>query len=196
MATLDRDIVSKVTALGVTELFTTRLRPQEGGSMGFAARISRHRSMFVFIVLVGVAAVWLTQRPAGAQEEVHVFWPVPSKVSVLNFEQPGFRLGDRLAARGPLLDGSRTSQVGHGYLDCVVMNRITDDPAEGPGGLYWCAAVLRLADGNLNLEGLDPHGPGVYTFAVTGGTDAYAGASGEATLTDTDEGADIVIHLG
>jgi len=163
--------------------------------MGFAARISRHRSMTLFIVLVGMAAVWLSQRPAGAQTEVRVFWPAPSKATFLDFEQQGLRLGDRLAARGPLLDGSRTSQVGHGYLDCVVMNRITDDPVEGPGGLYWCTAVLRLAEGDLTVEGLDPHGPGVYTFAVLGGTGAYEGAAGEATLTDESEGTELVIDL-
>lgn len=163
--------------------------------MGFAAGISRHRSVSMFIVLVGIVALWLTQLPAGAQKaaDVHVFWPTPAKVKVLDFEQNGFRLGDRLAARGPLLDGGRTSQVGYGYMDCVVMNKIADDPA---GGLYWCTSVLRLADGDLTVEGLDPHGPGVYTFAVLGGTGTYSGASGEATLTDTAEGTDFEINLG
>jgi hypothetical protein len=162
--------------------------------MDFAARISRHRSVIVFIVLVGIVAVWRTQRPAGAQTDVHVFWPTPAKARVLDFDRPELRLGDRLAARGPLLDGSRTSQAGYAYLDCVVMNKITDDP-KGPGGLYWCTAVLRFADGDLTAEGLDPHGPGVYKFAVLGGTGAYAGASGEATLTDGPEGTEWVIDL-
>ena len=164
--------------------------------MAFAARISRHRSLTVFMILVGIAAVWLTQRPAGAQKtDVNVFWPSPAKVRILDHERPGLRLGDRLAARGPLLDSARTSQVGYAYLDCVVMNKITDDPGKAPAGLYWCSAVLRLADGDLKAEGLDPHGPGVYKFAVLGGTGAYAGASGEATLTDTAEGTDWVIDL-
>jgi len=164
--------------------------------MGIAARISRHRSLTVLMILVGIAAIWLTQRPAGAQKtDVTVFWPTPAKATALNFERPAFRLGDRLAARGPLLDSARTSEVGYAYLDCVVMNKITDDP-KGPGGLYWCTAVLRLADGDLTAEGLDPHGPGVYTFAVLGGTGAYAGASGEATLTDGAEGTEWVIDLG
>jgi hypothetical protein len=164
--------------------------------MDFAARISRQRSVIVFIVLVGIVAVWRTQRPAGAQTDVHVFWPTPAKARALDFEQNGLRLGDRLAARGPLQDGARTSQVGYAYLDCVVMNKITDVPKEGPGGLYWCTALLRLADGDLKAEGLDPHGPGVYKFAVLGGTGAYAGASGEATLTDSPEGTEWVIDLG
>ena len=77
----------------------------------------------------------------------------------------------------------------------VVMIEISDDPVEGPGGLYRCTSVLRLADGDITIGGLDPHGPGVYTFAVLGGTGAYAGATGEATLTDTSSGADIVIDL-
>lgn len=164
--------------------------------MGSAAGTSRHRSIAALIAIVGIAAVWPTQRPAEAQADLHVFWPTPAKVRFLDFERQGLRLGDRLAARGPLLDGSRASQVGHGYLDCVVMNRITDDPADGPGGLYWCTSVLRLAEGDLTLQGLDPHGPGVYTFAVLGGTGTYAGASGDATVTDTLEGADLVVHLG
>ena len=164
--------------------------------MGFAARISRHRSLTVFMILVGIAAVWLTQRPAGAQktDNVHVFWPTPAKARALDLDHRALRLADRLAARGPLLDGARTSQVGYAYLDCVVMNKITDDQ-KGPGGLFWCTAVLKLVDGDLTAEGLDPHGPGVYKFAVLGGTGAYAGASGEATLTDTAEGTEWVIDL-
>lgn len=165
--------------------------------MGSAVRISRHRPMIVFIVLIGIAAIWLTQRPAGAQtDEVHVFWPTPPKVTFLDFDRPGLRLGDRLAARGPLLDASQTGRVGRGYLDCVVMKRITEDPVDGPGGLYWCTSILELADGDLTVGGLDVRGPGVSTFAVLGGTGAYAGASGEATLTDTFEGTEFVIDLG
>jgi hypothetical protein len=74
-----------------------------------------------------------------------------------------------------------------------MVKRITDDPV---GGLYWCTSVLRLVAGDLTIEGLDPRGPGVYTFAVLGGTGAYAGAVREATLTDGFDGTDIVIDLG
>jgi hypothetical protein len=35
----------------------------------------------------------------------------------------------------------------------------------------------------------------VYTFAVLGGTGVYAGATGDATLTDTFEGTEFVIDL-
>jgi hypothetical protein len=47
----------------------------------------------------------------------------------------------------------------------------------------------RLAEGDLIVEGgLDPHGPGVSTMAVLGGTAAFAGAAGDATVTDGDAG--------
>ena len=166
--------------------------------MELAARISRHRSMIVFIVLIGIAAVWLTQRPVGAQTSEHVFWTVEGrgKSTFLNVNQPGLRLGDRLAARSPLLDASQTSQVGRAYLDCVIMDKIIEDPVEGPQGLYWCTYLLKLAGGDLMIAGRDARGPGVSTFAVLGGTGAYADASGEATLTDTFEGTEFVIDLG
>jgi hypothetical protein len=163
--------------------------------MGLATSIPRHRSMVVLIVLVGVAAAWLTQRPAGAQTSEHVFWSVGGKSTFLNVNQPGLRLGDRLAARGPLLDASQTGRVGRAYLDCVIVDKIAED-AEGPQGLYWCTYLLKLADGDLTIAGRDPRGPGVSTFAVLGGTAAYAGASGEATLTDTSESTEFVIDIG
>lgn len=165
--------------------------------MSITARIGRNRSLLAIVALVGITAgVWLSQNPARAQTDLHVLSQGPGKHTFLDFERPGLRLGDRLAARGTLLDAAGTSQVGRAFLDCVVMNKITDDPVEGPGGRYWCTYILRLADGDLVIEGLDPHGPGVYTFAVAGGTGAYAGAAGEATLTDGAEGTDIVIDLG
>jgi len=165
--------------------------------MSIAARIRRHRSLLAIIALVGIiGGVWLSRQPARAQTDVQVFSPGPRRHTFLDFERQGLRLGDRLAARGPLLDPARTDRVGRAYLDCVVVNQITDDPVEGPGGLYWCMYVLRLSGGDLILEGLDPRGPGVYTFAVLGGTGVYAGAAGEATLTDGTDGTDFVIDLG
>jgi hypothetical protein len=166
--------------------------------MALAAPISRHRSTIVFIVLVGIAAVWLTQRPVGAQTSQLVFWSVGGtggKTTFVNVNQPGLRVGDRLAARGPLFDASQTDRVGRLYLDCVIMNKITDDTGEGFGGLYWCTYLLKLAGGDLTIAGRDARGPGVSTFAVLGGTGTYADASGEATLTDTDVGTEFVIDL-
>lgn len=128
---------------------------------------------------------------AGAQGDVHVVWPISSvKTTFLDFESDGLRLGDRLASRGPLLDATQTNQAGSAYLECVVMRSITDGH-----GLYRCSYLLKLADGTILLEGLDPRGPGTATFAVMGGTGAYRDATGEATLTDTLSETDLVIEL-
>jgi hypothetical protein len=53
-----------------------------------------------------------------------------------------------------------------------------------------CAAVLRLTRGTLVMQGLLPAGPtpGV-PIAVVGGTGAYDGARGTATITNTGGGA-------
>ena len=142
-----------------------------------------------------VVATLLVSRPAGAQGDVHVFLPAASLThKFFDFGREGLRLGDRLVGRGPLLDGSQAEEVGFLSQDCVVVRTISDAP-DGPGGVYRCSYLLRLAEGDLIVEGLDPHGPGAYTMAVLGGTAAYSRATGDATLTDNDEGTDFVINL-
>jgi hypothetical protein len=157
------------------------------------ASASRSRAGIAAIVLaLVVAGAVLSSRPAGAQVDVHAFWPVDTIRSRFHdFGDDGLRLGDRLTSRGPLVDASHASEVGVAYQECVVMRRITDVPS----GLYRCTYELVLADGSIVVEGLDPHGSGVYTFAVLGGTGAYARATGDAVLTDSAEGTDFVIDL-
>jgi hypothetical protein len=151
------------------------------------------RRTLLGIGVIGAAALVLWSTPVGAQIDVHVVWAA-GRMQFLDFGREGLRVGDRLAARGPLLDATQTSEVGTGHLDCVVASRITDGPS-GPGGVYRCSYLLDLTDGDLVLEGLDPHGPGVYTVAVLGGTGAYATASGAATLTDTKSRTEFMIDL-
>lgn len=155
-------------------------------------RDSRQRLTVASIALVVVAGTLLLSRPASAQVDVHVVWShETAKYKFLDFGRPGIRMGDRLEARGPLLDATRTSEVGSAYLDCIAMSGITAPV----GGLYRCSYVLHLEDGDLLVEGLDPHGPGVYTMAVLGGTGAFARAIGEATLTETVTETDFSIDL-
>jgi hypothetical protein len=142
------------------------------------------RKVVLVLSAAAVAAVVLWSLPVGAQGDIRVVWPAASiRSTFTDLGEPGLRLGDRLTSRGPLFD-TAGSEVGTAHQDCVVMRRITDGP-EGPGGLYRCTYILHLADGDILVEGLDPHGPGVYRMGVLGGTGAYAGASGDATLTDT-----------
>lgn len=154
------------------------------------------RKILVVAAVASAAALALWSSPARAQIDVHVVWPADTvRVKFLDLGREGLRLGDRLMGRGPLLDSTETSKVGAGHLDCVAASRITDDPS-GPGGVYRCSYLLDLADGDLVLEGLDPHGPGKYTVAVLGGTGAYAAATGSATLIDTASGTEFMIDLG
>ena len=102
------------------------------------------------------------------------------KIRTIDVNHDGLRLGDRVAARGPLTDAEGNT-VGTSYGDCLVHRNITSPET----GLWSCNYILELADGQLVLRGLDPRGPGAYEMAVLGGTGAYAGASGDATFTDT-----------
>lgn len=153
------------------------------------------RRGFALMTLVTIlGALLLLARPAGAQTELTVFSGPGGRHVFQDVGEDGLRLGDRLTARFPLTDVTGEWNLGKGHLDCVVQRQITDGP-EGPSGLYRCSYLLRLADGDLIIEGLDPHGDGVYTMAVLGGTGAFAGATGEATLTDISATTEFVISV-
>ena len=154
--------------------------------------IGVRRGLALVALATIVGALMLLARPAGAQSEINVFSGPGGRHVFQDVGEDGLRLGDRLTGRFPLTDATGESTLGRGHQDCVVQRQITDGP-EGPGGLYRCSYLLRLADGDLIIEGLDPHGPGVYTMAVLGGTGAFASATGEATLTDTSVTTEFVI---
>ena len=155
-------------------------------------------SIAISLVVVGVAAGAFVATSANGQTVLHVVTGPEEelKVAFRDARGDGLRLGDRIAARGPLVDETQTNDVGTVYFHCVVHKRILDPDH----GLWNCNYVLELADGDLMLQGLDPRGPGVYEVAVLGGTGAYANATGDATFEDvnSDEGifTDMVIRLG
>jgi hypothetical protein len=150
----------------------------------------------VLAAVVASTTLFIGMTTASGQSVVHLVLPGGALVTkVVDLGRDGLRLGDRLAFRGPLLNGSKSERVGTAYGECLVHRRIVN-----PGtGLYNCTYVLELAEGDIMVKGLDPRGPSVAEFAVFGGTGAYAGASGEATFTDTDsdiEGeTDMVLRL-
>jgi hypothetical protein len=151
-------------------------------------------SIAILIVILTITGGALMTTVASGQAVVHVVF-VSTKVAVVDVRRDGPRLGDRIAARGPLLDESQTDRIGTTYVQCVAHKRIIDPDR----GLWNCNYALELADGDIVLQGLDPRGPGEYEMAVLGGTGAYAGASGDATFTDvgTDgsDYTDMVIRL-
>ena len=157
--------------------------------------IGARRWLALAALVISLGTLVLLARPAGAQTEIDLFAGLGGRHVFQDFEEDGrLRLGDRLTARFPLTDATGESNLGKGHLDCVVQHAITDG-SEGSGGLYRCSYLLRLIDGDLIIEGLDPHGQGVYTMAVLGGTGAFAGATGEATLTDGPVTTEFVISL-
>ena len=150
----------------------------------------------VMAAVVALTTLLIGMTTASGQSVVHLVLPGEALVTkIVDLRRDGLRLGDRLAFRGPLLNGSKTKRVGTAYGECLVHRRIVDPRT----GLFNCTYVLELAEGDILVKGLDPRGPSVAEFAVFGGTGVYTGASGEATFTDTDSDTggetDIVLRL-
>jgi hypothetical protein len=144
--------------------------------------------VFPLVILTVGAGVFLATSASG-QTVLHVVLPEEHiKEAVVDVHRDGLRLGDRIAARGPLVDEAQTERLGTASVQCLVHRRIIDPNR----GLWNCNYVLRLADGEIVLQGLDPRGPGIYEMSVLGGTGAYAGASGDATFTDV--GTDVIAY--
>lgn len=138
---------------------------------------------------VGIALASTGPGAGGPSDDtIHVVVGPGSHDEFLDFNGDGLGLGDRVAAVGPLLDESQTERVGTAYLDCVIVSRVLE------GGTFDCTYVLKLEDGDITTHGIDPQGPSDVFFAVTGGTRAYRGASGQARHIDTDV-TDIIIDL-
>ena len=148
------------------------------------------------IVMAGLLAaaialvVVVAPRASGAGSLRLVIPPTGQVVAVQDLDGHGLSLGDRLAGRGPLRDGAG-HRAGRAFLECVVMKRIVSDDQ----GLYRCTYTLRLSDGDLVLQGLDPRGAGTSAFAVLGGTGDYAAARGAARVTDSNAGTTFRIDL-
>ena len=138
-------------------------------------------------LVIGVVA--LGSDRASGQVEIHVLISTGGEGAVVGGSR--VEIGDELAGHAELVDPASGESAGTAYLECTVMRKIRSDDQ----GLRRCNYHLKLADGSIVLQGLDPRGAGASTFAVLGGTKAYRGASGDAVFTDSDLGTDIVITL-
>ena len=140
-------------------------------------------------IVLAIGVVALGSDRASGQAEIHVLIPVGGDGVVVGGSLS--ELGDELAGHAALVDPASGESAGTAYLECTVMRKIHSDHQ----GLRLCSYHLKLADGGIVLQGLDPRGTGASTFAVLGGTKTYRGASGDAVFTDSDHGTDIVITL-
>ena len=140
-------------------------------------------------IVLAIGVVVLASDRASGLAEIHVLIPVGGGGVVVGGS--GFELGDELVGHAALVDPASGESAGTAYLECTVIRTIRSDDQ----GLRRCSYHLKLADGGIVLQGLDPRGPGASTFAVLGGTKTYRSASGDAVFTDSDVGTDIVITL-
>jgi hypothetical protein len=147
------------------------------------------------VMLALLAAGVIGGTIASAQGDIHVMAPFESvSERFFDLDDDGvLELGDRVETRARLFDAAATDdQVGWAFGTCLVERRINP----GVSGLWRCTYLLRLADGTITVDGLDPAGPGAYELGVTGGTGAYNVANGEATFTDTHRSTDMQITFG
>jgi hypothetical protein len=110
---------------------------------------------------------------------------VENQSNFLDLGAQGPSLGDELVISETLRRKGR--DVGTSGVVCVVTG------AEPPYDVltFHCVATLSLLNGQITLQGLiEVQGegdPGPFTVAITGGTGAYRGASGEAIVRDTSD---------
>ena len=91
--------------------------------------------------------------------------PIPGQTSRKPEVGDSVVITDQYLARGKV--------VGHDIVRCILATKRTS----------LCSAAVALPKGQLQLQGIGPAGAsGHFTIAVTGGTRAYAHASGTATI--------------
>jgi hypothetical protein len=101
---------------------------------------------------------------------------------VLDLGAPGSSLGDEFIFSEKLRKDGREAGTSGGV--CVV----TEPVPPYSVATFHCVATLSLRRGQITLQGLveiqGEGDPGPFTVAITGGTGAYRGASGEAVIWD------------
>jgi hypothetical protein len=103
----------------------------------------------------------------------------------LDLGAPGPSLGDEFIFSEVLRERGR--EVGTSGGVCVVTETVPPYTVV----TFHCVATLSLRRGQITLQGLvevqGEDDPGPFTVAITGGTGAYRGASGEAVIRDVSD---------
>lgn len=103
----------------------------------------------------------------------------------LDFGAPGPSLGDQLVFSEVLRKRGR--EVGTSGVVCVITEAVPPYTTV----TFHCVGTLSLRRGQITLQGLievqGEDDPGPFTVAITGGTGAFRGASGQAVVRDVSD---------
>ena len=114
--------------------------------------------------------------PAAAKESLTVIEHVTNEI-VVDLGDEGDIVGDTLVFNNELYDDADANQIGSTNGSCI---------RTAVGKLWECTFTSSMENGSLVVEGpFEESGTG--TFAITGGTGDYSGASGQMTLTAADD---------
>lgn len=134
--------------------------------------MTRKLTAFGAVLALG-AMMWgttLTSASAGTSEELQ-FRAVTIEATNIDLGEDGPSLGDQYIFHDVLKrDGEK---VGHDGGVCTITSVKRAE--------LQCLVTVSLSGGQITLQGLATDGE-VFVFAVTGGTDQYQGAAGEARV--------------
>jgi len=129
------------------------------------------------LVLGGaLSMIRLGTAPAAAKESLTLIEHVTDE-TVVDLGDEGDTVGDTLVFNNELYDDADANQVGNTNGSCI---------RTAVGKLWECTFTSTTENGSLVVEGpFEESGRG--TFAITGGTGDYSGATGQMTLTAADD---------
>jgi allene oxide cyclase len=125
----------------------------------------------VLVLAGGLSVIRLGTAPAAAKESLTLIEHVTSE-EVVDLGDEGDTVGDTLVFNNELYDENDADLVGSTNGSCI---------RTAVGKLWECTFTSSMENGSLVVEGpFEESGTG--TFAITGGTGDYSGASGQMTL--------------
>jgi hypothetical protein len=130
----------------------------------------------VLVFAGALSMIRLATAPAAAQETLTLIEHVTSE-TVVDLGDEGDTVGDTLVFTNELYDDHDVTLVGTNNGSCI---------RTAVGKLWECTFTNTVVNGSLVVQGpFSDSGTG--TFAITGGTGGYSGATGQMTLTAADD---------
>jgi hypothetical protein len=125
-----------------------------------------------------VMASWLPTAPAAAKETITVIEHASSDTTV-DLGEEGDSVGDTLVFANEVYDADDANAVGSDQGSCVRTKK---------GEAWECTLTTTLDNGSIAVQGPFYDDGRDATWAITGGTGEYSGASGQMTLKARDNG--------